>query len=163
VTIPIIKVKSFTSTKPAVVLLKGGGTGRGRLTLSDMGDWTVQSGQRVTVNPCHTVEAIYPPEIYEPLSPENTRKPWRNWKGNTSFGYNLVRGDSQAGTISIDVGATRRQPDLPGLTERFRSNYFLSMLFANNRPFGGSGPAPTVSPPAFVGTFSSLPQTSCLA
>lgn len=137
VTIRLTKVKSFTSTKPAVVLLKGGGTVRGTLTLSDMGDWTVQSGQRTAVNPYHTVEAIYPQEIYEPLSPERTRKPWRNWKGATQFGYSLVRGDLQAGTLSVGINATRRQPDLPGLTEHMRSNFFLTLLYANTQSVGG--------------------------
>lgn len=137
VTIPIIKVKSFASAKPAVVLLKSGDIARGTLTLSDVGDWQVTSGEGVTINPYHTVQAIYPQEIYEPMSPERTRKPWRNWKGSTSFGYSMVRGDLQAGTISIGMNATRRQPDLPGLAERMRSNFFLTLLFANTQNSGG--------------------------
>ena len=137
VIIPIIKVKSFASTKLAVLLLKDGGTVRGTLTLSDMGDWQVTSGERATINPYHAVQAIYPQEIYEPMSPERTRKPWRNWKGSTSFGYSMVRGDLQAGTISIGVNATRRQPDLPGLAERMRSNFFLTLLYANTQNLAG--------------------------
>jgi hypothetical protein len=137
VTIPIIKVKSFASSKPAVVLLKGGGTVKGTLALSGMGDWEVKADERATVNPYYTVEAIYPQEVYEPMSPERTRKPWRNWKGTSQFGYSRVQGDSRAGTISAGVNASRRQPDLPGLAERTRSNFFLTMLFANTQSAGG--------------------------
>jgi len=49
----------------------------------------------------------------------------------------MVKGDLQAGTISIGVNATRRQPDLPGLSEHMRSNFFLTLLFANTQSAGG--------------------------
>lgn len=47
-----------------------------------------------------------------------------------------MRGDQDASTLSVGVNGTRRFPNLPGFNERFRTNYLLTMLFANTRTNG---------------------------
>jgi hypothetical protein len=137
VTILLGKVQSFASERAAVVLLKNGQTVRGKLSLDASGDWQLKAEGTSRPVKANAVQAIYPAGIYEPRSPERSRKPWENWRGSGNFGYNLARGDRQAGTISIGVNATRRQPDLPGLGEHLRTHYFLTMLFAGTRSLDG--------------------------
>jgi len=136
--IPVSNILSFSSSRAAVVMLKGGGALRGGLALGSSGDWYVATESGTRVVPAEAVVAIYPQEIYEPRSPERSGKPWQNWHGAGSLGYSLVRGDLQAGTLSVGLDGSRLQPDLPGLPSRFRTNYHLATLFANTRNFSGA-------------------------
>lgn len=133
VSIPVAKVRSFHGAKPAVVLLKNGQAFRGTLSLLDSGQWELREGRGVMRIAPADVVAIYSLEIYQPKGKERPIRPWHDWKGQGNFGYSLVRGDRQAGTLSVGLNATRRQPNLPGLSENLRTNYFLTMLFANTR------------------------------
>jgi len=137
VTIPVAKVKSFASSRPAVVLLRGDQVIRGRIALLASGEWEVRADRGVYHLAPSKVEAIYPPETYEPRSPERRLAPWQGWKGSGSLGYSLVRGEREAGTISLALNATRRHPDLPGLAERWRTHYFLTTLLASARTAAG--------------------------
>jgi hypothetical protein len=131
VTVPVGKLKSLETSKVAVAVLKTRQTVRGRISLAESGDWQFRlegSVQNVATN---EVDGIYPEQVYAPRSPEKQNRPWQNWNGSGNFGYSLVRGDRQANSLSIGLNATRKQPDLPGLRERFRTHYFMTLLFAN--------------------------------
>jgi putative salt-induced outer membrane protein len=136
VSLPLDKIQSFSTEKAVVLLLKGGGTVQADKASLSSGVWQAVTAEGTrTLDPRATV-ALYPREIYLPRSPERTGRPWKNWQGNGELGYSLVRGDRQAGTLNIGLNMTRRQPDLPGVSERFRTNYSLNLLLANARTAG---------------------------
>ena len=133
VTIPVAKMKSFATEKVGVALLKNGKAYRGSPALDDSGDWVLSlNGGRLSLSAA-SVEAIYPQEVYLPREPEEGQRPWRLWHGTGNLGYSLVRGDSRAATTAISFAATRKQPDLPGLNEKFRTHYMFNLLFANTQ------------------------------
>jgi putative salt-induced outer membrane protein YdiY len=138
VSIPVGKVKSMTSTKQAAILLKNGQAYRGMLSLLDTGEWELKGKDGgVRKLPVSEVVAIYALETFMSKAGESgAARPWDNWTGTGTVGYSLVRGERDAGTLSLGVGAVRRQPDLPGYKERFRTNYLLNVLFANTRTDG---------------------------
>ncbi len=147
VSVPLSKIKSMSSKKESAILLKDGAAYRGMLSLLESGDWELKGedgGVREVA--AANVTAIYPFETYITKAGETEiPRPWHNWTGTGSVGYSLVRGDRDAGTLSIGVNAVRRQPDLPGYKERFRTNYLLTMLFANTRTNGIETSANSVS------------------
>jgi len=133
VTIPLSKIRSFETSKAAVALLKGGQSVRGKASLTNfrrLGDW--RRGRQKVCGGSHAPSHL-PRRNLRAAEP----RAWQNWKGGGNFGYTLVRGDRQAGTISIGFNATRRQPDLPGVTEGFRTHYVMTMLFASTRSLEG--------------------------
>lgn len=131
VTIPLSKIESFSSSKPAVALLKGGTSFHGLLFLLSTGEWelAIQNGLK-TIKPGDVV-AILPETTFVKLGGERHTKPWYNWRGAANFGYSLQRGDTRAGTISTSVNADRVQPNLPGVPTLWRTHYNLQMLFAH--------------------------------
>ncbi len=131
VTVPIAKLKSLETSKVAVAILKDGQTARGSLSLSESGAWQLQEAGAVQNIAANSVEGIYPQPVFAPLNPEKHNRLWQNWNGSGTFGYSLARGDRRANSLSMGLNATRRQPDLPGLRERYRSNVFMTLLFAN--------------------------------
>jgi len=137
VSLPMSKVKTMASTTPGVVLVKTGEAYSGRLSLLESGEWELKGEdggfRRLDAS---TVVAIYPLEIYQAKGEEAPFRPFHNWQGKANVGYSLVRGNRDASTISLGVNGTRRFPNLPGLNERFRTNYLLTMLFANTRTSG---------------------------
>jgi hypothetical protein len=133
VSIPISKLKLFSVPKNAVVVLKNSQTVRGHLTLLTSGEWQVVSKSGIKVLRADAVEAIFPQEVYEPRSLERTVMPWQNWHGSSNLGATLVRGDLTATTVSLGVNATHKSPDLPGLTERWRTNFVLSGLYSTTQ------------------------------
>jgi putative salt-induced outer membrane protein YdiY len=137
VSLPVSKVKSMVSTTPAVVLIKTGEAYSGRLSLLDSGEWELKGedggARRLKAS---SVLAIYPLKVYQAKGEEAPFRPFHNWQGKANVGYSLVRGDRDASTLSVGVNGTRRFPNLPGFNERFRTNYLLTMLFANTRTNG---------------------------
>lgn len=131
VTIPLSKIESFSSSQPAVALLKGGTEFHWLLFLLPTGDWelAIQNGLK-TIKPGNVV-AILPETTFVKLGGERHTKLWYNWRGAANFGYSLERGDTRAGTLSTSVNADRVQPNLPGVPTRWRTHYNLQMLFAH--------------------------------
>ena len=136
VAVPVSKMKSFSNGASAVVLVKGGQAFNGELSFLESGEWELRMNGGARQVAADSVEAIYPAETYQPEVEGRHAVPWRNWKGKGNVGYSLVRGDRDAGTLSVGCNATRRQPDLPGLQEKLRTNFFMNMLFANTRTDG---------------------------
>jgi putative salt-induced outer membrane protein YdiY len=137
VSLPVSKVKTMASTTPAVVLVKTGEAYSGRLSLLESGEWELKGedggARRLKAS---SVQAIYLLEVYQTKGEEAPFRPLHNWQGKANVGYSLVRGDNDATTLSVGVNGTRRFPNLPGFNERFRTNYLLTMLFANTRTDG---------------------------
>lgn len=136
VTIPVARIESLSSEKSAVVLVKSGETFGGELSMTETGEWELRKNGGARRVAAASVVAIYPTEVYLPKPEERRTMPWHHWKGKGNLGYSLVRGDRDAGTLSVGVNATRRQPELPGLNEKLRTNFFLTMLLANTRTNG---------------------------
>ncbi|MBI4166978.1 MAG: DUF481 domain-containing protein [Acidobacteria bacterium] len=136
VSFSISKVQSMNSTRNSAILLKSGDAFRGMLSLLESGAWELkgEDGGVRHVAPGRVL-AIYPLQTFYSKAGE-IRRPWQNWQGSSSAGYSLVRGARDAGTLNIGVNAVRREPDLPGQKERFRTNYLLNVLFANTRQDG---------------------------
>jgi putative salt-induced outer membrane protein YdiY len=133
VQIPTEQLESFQSATPAVLLLKGGTSVRGKLALIPSGDWQVQTKTGKQWVAADSLQIIYPEETYKEKGLGHKPKPWENWKGKGALGYSLVRGDQSSRTLSVDFNATRRIPVVPYLNERSRTNYFLNMLFAHTQ------------------------------
>ncbi|MGH9397677.1 MAG: DUF481 domain-containing protein [Terriglobia bacterium] len=128
-TIPLSKVKSFSSTTPAVVVKKDNSTARGQLELMPTGDWQVTKGGQSQIVPASSIAVIMPQATFTSLV-EHHAAAWQDWKGAANFGYNLQRGDQQTSTISAIVGATRERPEAPIFMRHWRTNYSLLMLFS---------------------------------
>jgi len=136
VAVPIAKVRSFRSDQSAIVLAKDGRAYGGELSLLESGEWELSEDGGTRHVATDSVEAIYPAKTYQPEVEGRHAAPWRNWKGKGNVGYSLLRGDRDAGTLSVGFNAMRRQPDLPGLQENLRTNFLLNMLFTNSRTDG---------------------------
>ena len=131
--IPIAKVGTFVVSKPVVVVMKDGQVLSGELALSPSGNWEVkQPGETAVVTVAAAlVQAIVPKADYRPQATH--QQPWQGWKGRSNLGYSLQRGDQQAGALSMSLNMIRKQPDVPGQPERWRTNYNLTTLFTTSR------------------------------
>lgn len=128
-TVPLSKVKSFSSTMPAVIVKNDHSTVRGQIELQPSGNWKVTSGGRSQLVPASSVAVILPQSAYTSLV-EHHAALYQDWKGAANFGYNLQRGDQQTGTLSATVGATRERPETPIFIRHWRTTYSLLMLFS---------------------------------
>lgn len=137
VEIPTDQVESFESTVPAVLLIKGGKTLRGEMSLTPEGNWQVETTAGKREIAADSLQIIYPEKTFQQKGYERKAKPWQNWKGKGALGYSMVRGDQDSRTLSVDFHATRRLPLLPHLDERSRTNYFLNMIFARTQTTEG--------------------------
>jgi len=111
VNLSLDKIKTFTTEKPVVVMLKSGQTERGHLTLTQTGEWTLESGGTVSPVEKKMVAAVYPIEVYSPANPEKPHRPWQDWKANGNFGYNLQHSSGHSGALTLALtpsGLSRR-------------------------------------------------------
>lgn len=134
-TIALSKIKSFSSSTPAVIVKTDNTTVRGQLELTPSGDWRVTHGGASQLVPASSVAVIMPQADYTSLV-EHHAALWQDWKGSANFGYNLQRGDQQTGTISAVVGATRERPEAPIFIRHWRTNYALLLLFSKAEQSG---------------------------
>jgi len=137
VTIPLSQIQSFAPAEAVVVLLPEGETASGNMSVVNGEELVVRNSSGTRTLSANSARAIYPEAIYEPNGARRSRKPWRNWRGNGNLGYSLLRGDRHANSASLRFDAIRRQPDLPGLTERWRTNFSAGGLVADTREFSG--------------------------
>jgi putative salt-induced outer membrane protein YdiY len=143
VTIPVAKIKSFTATKPAVIVRTDRSTARGQLKLLPSGNWQVSQNGRVQVVPASKVNVIMPESQYTSLV-NHKAAPWQDWKGNANLGYSVQSGNQQSNIISINVAATRERPPAPVFRRHFRTTYSLTMLYSTVRQNGSSISANTL-------------------
>ncbi len=135
VTIPISKVKSFTTSTPAVIVKTGGATVQGQLQLLPSGNWQVTNAGQTQVVPAASVVAVMPQATFNSLVAHHAEA-WQDWKGTANFGYALQSGDQETATISATVAATRERPEAPIFIHHWRTNYSLLMLFSNAQQDG---------------------------
>lgn len=135
VTIPVGKIRSFSPSRPAVIVRNNKSTATGEVRLLPSGDWQVrQNGQNQIVH-ATDIQIILPQSDYTALV-NHKAAPWQDWKGGANFGYNLQRGDQQTSVISANVAAIREGPEAPIFVRHFRTNYSLLMLFSKVRQSG---------------------------
>src|SRR5581483_10551674 len=145
VTLPLDKVSSLTTTKPAVVLLRSGQAVRGQIGLSPTHDWEVtQAGRTQTLKPMD-VASVYTAETYRQREAAERPRLWQAWKGSTNAGYSLNKGAQNARSLSLGINAVRSQPDFPGLQVRWRTNFTTTMLFSTNTTDGAKITSNTLS------------------
>lgn len=125
------EIDTFTTKDSVVVMLKGGQTERGHLTLTQEGKFRLQSAGIVSEIRKSDVEAIYPVKVYRPASPERRHKIWQDWKAKGNVGYNLQHSSGQSNSLTVGFDALRLEPSLPGFAPRRRSHYSLNMAFIN--------------------------------
>lgn len=138
VKIPVDKIAEYSGTGQSVVLMKGQEQARGTITLMPSGSWQVETTSGKQVVEAKNVEIIYPTRTFDEKGYGQKRRAWQNWTGKGAMGFSQVRGDQSNRTISLNVNATRRMPVLPELTERSRTNYFLTTLFAKSEDAQGN-------------------------
>ncbi len=143
-TIPVSKVQSFSSSKPAVVVEQSGSTVEGQVVLEPSGNWRVTKNGRTQEVAASSVGMILTQADYDTLM-EHHAELWQDWKGNASFGYSLQRGDQQTSTINAIVAATRERPEAPVFVRHFRTNYSLLMIFSKASQSGVSVRSNTIS------------------
>jgi len=131
-TIPMDKVTSFTVTKPAVVVEKGGAPVQGQLELEPSGNWQVTSNGKAETVTAANVDVIMPQEAYHGLV-EHTAKPWQDWKGSASVGYGLQSGNQTSRTFTSTVSAVRERPETPVFTPHWRTNFDLATLLSSSK------------------------------
>ena len=131
VAIPAGKVASFTIAEPLVVVLHGGKAYSADRVQLASGTWTVDFQGRSREFPAGQIATIVPAATYRSAVTAEASRPWRGWRGSASFGYSLQNGDQNARTLSIGMSAVRRQPNLSGLHDRWRTSYSFNLLFAN--------------------------------
>ncbi|HVB97996.1 MAG TPA: DUF481 domain-containing protein [Candidatus Dormibacteraeota bacterium] len=136
VSIPVGKVKSLMIEEPVVAIVAGGKKISGKGAWLENGVWTVEAGGAGRTIASENLREIIPAAAYRQVKAETSAKPWRGWKGGTTFGYSLQQGDQQSRTLSVGVNAVRRQMGSGGISERWRTNYTFNMLFANAKSGG---------------------------
>ena len=143
-TIPLAQIATFSSDKPAVVMVKGQKPVQGQLQLASSGDWQVTAnGQAQTVKAA-AADLIMPQDAYQKLV-EHTAKPWQDWNGTASLGYSIQRGDQQTNTFSTSVAAVRERPATPTFEPHWRTNFGLTTLLAHAAQNGSSVTSNTIS------------------
>jgi putative salt-induced outer membrane protein YdiY len=144
IAIPLAKIQSLSIEKPVAVVVKGKPAVEGQLQLEPSGNWQVtQKGRSQTII-ASIVETIMPEQTYHGLV-EHQAEPWQDWKGSTSLGYSIQRGDQQTSTISSAVAAVRERPEAPIFIRHWRSNYGLTMLFSKAQENGSLVQSNTIS------------------
>jgi putative salt-induced outer membrane protein YdiY len=133
VKIPVDKLVALPSPEPVVMVLKSGETVQGKIAPLESGDWQVQVHHGTLDVPAKAIQAIYPEQEYQKYGYARRPRVWENWKGKGAMGYSLVKGDQNAKTLSVNLSATRRAPELPHVKERSRTNYFLNLIVTNTQ------------------------------
>ncbi len=133
ISIPTSKIASLMINQPIEVMMENGAVFSGDCAHFSKGTWIVKSHAGIRKLPAGTISTILPAAAYQAAAAvaKEKAKPWRGWKGGATLGYSLQNGDQNARTLSIGVNAVRHEPRLPGMMERWRTNFTFNMLFAH--------------------------------
>jgi putative salt-induced outer membrane protein YdiY len=129
--LPIDKIGQFVIAQPVVLVTKEGKTEDAERAELVTGTWHLEYRGRTREVPAGQVATIVSAETYHTVTVEKAAQPWFGWKGSVNFGYSLQTGDQNARTVSVGMNALRRQPDLAGVHERWRTAYAFQLLFAH--------------------------------
>ena len=136
ITVDISKIESLETTTPAVALLPKGATVKGRLEVTPQGKWQLVPSAPAAAQPVEQFVAAYPEKKLAKLERNMHAKPWQDWNGTTNLGYSLITGDTQSRSFNANVGATHILPNVPGMSVKWRSNFFLTALFSHAKSSG---------------------------
>jgi putative salt-induced outer membrane protein YdiY len=128
--IPVDKIASFSAAKSVAVVIKGQKPIEGQLELTPSGEWQITTGGKSQKIAVATVEMIMDATEYEALENHNG-KPWQDWKGTSTLGYSVQRGDQDTSNLAITVAAVRERPEAPIFHSHFRTNFGLTTLLAH--------------------------------
>ncbi len=131
ITVKVDQVKSLETATPAVALQPKGLTAEGKIEVNPQGKWQLVPNAPPTSAPVEHLLAAYPEKSFAKLQKTIHAKPWQNWKGATNLGYSLITGDTQSRSFTANVNAHRNQPDIPGLSVKWRTNYSLTALLSH--------------------------------
>lgn len=131
ITVAATKLESISVSTAAVAILKDGTTVSGDLQLDSKGALGLVPSTKPGAAPETDFVIIYPAATFKKFEQTENARLWQDWNGSANLGYNLQSGDQQARNFSSTINATRNQPDIPGLSPKWRSTYFLTSLFAN--------------------------------
>jgi putative salt-induced outer membrane protein YdiY len=138
ITVPTAKIKSFATTAPATALLPSGYSVNGNLQFTRQGKWQLVPSSPPSAKPVESFVAIYPAKTFGTLEQKVHPRLYQNWKGAANLGYSLITGDTQSRSLTSTVNATRLEPDVVGLAQRWRTNFFLTTLFSHAKDSGAS-------------------------
>lgn len=130
--VPLARLKSLSSEKPATLVRKDGTRLNGEITLLESGDWEIETDEGAQKIPAASLQAIYPRQPAPAAQSSDTRM-FHGWKGTAAFGYSLLRGDRDGRTLNVAVNGNRKWFDSTGSRERWRTNYFLNILRSSAR------------------------------
>ena len=148
ITVAADKIKSFVTTTPATALLPDESSIDGTLVFTAAGKWQLVPSSPANAQPIENFISVYPTKSFATLEQSIHPKLYQNWKGAANLGYSLITGDTQARSLTSTVNATRSQPDVVGLADKWRTTFFLTTLFSHAK--SSSSPAVVTS-----NTFSS--------
>lgn len=144
-TIPVAQVSTLSVADAVTVVLRGGPTLGGELSLGPSGQWqlTGDDGTTRTIAVA-AIDVILPAERYQAIV-DHVAHPWQDWTGTANLGYSVQRGNQQTNTLSSSVDAKREQPPAPIFAPHWRTNVHLTMLLSNAIEAGTSIGSNTVS------------------
>src|ERR1700678_698189 len=129
--IPVDKIASFSAEKPVAIVIKGQKPIEGQLELTPSGDWQITASGKSQNIVASAVDMIMVAAEYEALENHNG-KPWQDWKGASTLGYSLQRGDQDTSNLAITVAAVRERPAAPIFHSHFRTNFNLTTLLSKS-------------------------------
>jgi putative salt-induced outer membrane protein YdiY len=129
--IPVDKIGSFIAEKPVAVMVKGQKPIEGQAQLIDSGEWRVTTSGAPQIIPAASVDMILVAADYEAIE-HHAAKPWQDWKGASTLGYSVQRGDQDTSNLAITVAAVRERPAGPIFHTHWRTNFGLTTLLANS-------------------------------
>jgi putative salt-induced outer membrane protein YdiY len=129
--IPVDKIASFSAEKPVAVIVKGQKPIEGQLELAPSGEWQVTAAGKSQNIAAAGIDMIMVAADYEALENHNA-KPWQDWKGASTLGYSIQRGDQDTSNLAITVNAVRERPDAPIFHRHFRTNFGLTTLLSKS-------------------------------
>ncbi len=135
-TVPLSQISTLSTTKPAVVVLEGGKTLHGTISVSSAGKWSVTSASGSQEFQSGDIQGILPEAAYHAQLTAEHARIWQAWKGAASAGYSLQKGAENAHSISLNVNATRHRPSGFGIVSHWRTDAMLTMLFASTNQSG---------------------------
>ena len=144
-TIPGDKIASFTSGSTVVVILKNGERPEGTFSITETGDWQLQSDKGTTTLSPSDVLAVYTSDFYAKENPTGARRPWQDWKGQGTLGYVLQQSSQDSKSLAIGFTSARIEPTLPGMPPRRATHFSLNMAYATVTQSGVTTKANTLT------------------
>lgn len=142
--IPVAQIKSFTSEKPVVAILKSGKSASGILSVESGTMQLVTTSGKVNLQ-TGNVTAVYPAKVYNANRPKSRHMPWQDWNGQGALGYVLQESSQNSKSLSVNFDSSRIEPTLPGMPPRRATHFSFNMAFATVTQLGVTTKANTLT------------------